>query len=496
MLLGIFNFFAMIPSCISENSRQGLPPVFEELHPVFEPVFPPTDAGFAASFPKTCGRVTFLPEDWRRVTRTFNGETFVSIYDGNDESHEYLLENGKDRDDKDGRGGRDDRDDKDEHGNKCPSSNDHKPSLSLVREFIGGPGTDDLEATKYHGRSLNLLKDALGSTIALTNRGGNPVAKIGYDAWGNLRFPDKPGYGTPPCGEKDLDGYLDRCDGSRAFESSGFNPHHLGRHQGKTLTPYLYTGRRFDGFSQFYNNRNRMYNPAVGRFVSKDPVGFGGGKNLWGYVENNPLTKIDPMGLWDIIVHDDTNDAYQYMASKLRWRLNSDIALINANSYSSANAIFNILSSYSNMDRINRLFFIGHGGKGAFYSGGSAIIRVSNILSAAGLSSPFTCSPDFSVVFRPEGFTFFYSCNSGDPSTSGVSLAQAWGQATKAHSAGVRGRTLYHSSGFQMYDLNFPYYDTDPPSFPYFEYLYYTSEGKRYTSVLNYYMYGRQVVRY
>jgi len=55
--------------------------------------------------------------------------------------------------------------------------------LELLREFIGGPGTDDLEVTEYHGRTLDMLKDGLGSIIALVNRGGNPVAKIAYDAW-------------------------------------------------------------------------------------------------------------------------------------------------------------------------------------------------------------------------------------------------------------------------------------------------------------------------
>jgi uncharacterized protein RhaS with RHS repeats len=38
-----------------------------------------------------------------------------------------------------------------------------------------------------------------------------------------------------------------------------------------------------------------------GRFISKDPIGFTGGDiNLYGYVGNNPINYIDPLGLWGL----------------------------------------------------------------------------------------------------------------------------------------------------------------------------------------------------
>jgi RHS repeat-associated protein len=167
--------------------------------------------------------------------------------------------------------------------------------LELVRQFIGGPGTDDIEATRYHGRYLWHAKDSLGSTIALTNRGGHAVAKIGYDAFGNLKFPDKPGHGVKPCDDKDLPDWLDRLEFGRSF-GFDFDPHHFGRHFGRVITPVLFTGRRWDSFSQTYNNRNRYYSPKVGRFTSRDPIGFDGGLNLWAY-PRNPLRFTDPWGL-------------------------------------------------------------------------------------------------------------------------------------------------------------------------------------------------------
>jgi len=41
----------------------------------------------------------------------------------------------------------------------------------------------------------------------------------------------------------------------------------------------------------------RYYDPSVGRFISRDPIGFKGGFNLYAYVENCPVTRVDPSGL-------------------------------------------------------------------------------------------------------------------------------------------------------------------------------------------------------
>lgn len=42
--------------------------------------------------------------------------------------------------------------------------------------------------------------------------------------------------------------------------------------------------------------RARYYNPATGRFLSEDPIGFAGGFNLYAYANENPLSFNDPFG--------------------------------------------------------------------------------------------------------------------------------------------------------------------------------------------------------
>lgn len=46
-----------------------------------------------------------------------------------------------------------------------------------------------------------------------------------------------------------------------------------------------------------YYYRARYYDPKVGRFISEDPIGFDGGDNFYGYVENQPTLAKDPSGL-------------------------------------------------------------------------------------------------------------------------------------------------------------------------------------------------------
>jgi RHS repeat-associated protein len=63
------------------------------------------------------------------------------------------------------------------------------------------------------------------------------------------------------------------------------------------VNPFQYTARESDTETGLYYYRARYYDATVGPFIAEDPIGYGGGINLYGYVFNNSIRLKDPVGL-------------------------------------------------------------------------------------------------------------------------------------------------------------------------------------------------------
>ncbi len=151
-----------------------------------------------------------------------------------------------------------------------PDGNGHNFPLepALERRYLHGPAVDMVLAQDGGAGEVQwLLADHLGSTRDLVDSSGAVQKHFTYDSYGNIE---------------------EVTDGSGNASTVGAEP----------TTRYLFTGREFNRDSGLYYYRARFYDSAIGRFISEDPIGFGGGDmNRYRYVGNNPLSNVDPSGL-------------------------------------------------------------------------------------------------------------------------------------------------------------------------------------------------------
>jgi RHS repeat-associated protein len=139
---------------------------------------------------------------------------------------------------------------------------------SLVQVLTETDNTGTTQATYNYGNdliSMNrasadsfYLYDGLGTTRQLTDSVESVTVSYVYDSFGNL------------------------------IASSGTSENTYG-----------FTGeQQFKEADDLVFLRARYYDPGIGRFVSKDPIGYyDSSMNLYTYVTNNPVILIDPFGL-------------------------------------------------------------------------------------------------------------------------------------------------------------------------------------------------------
>ncbi len=139
---------------------------------------------------------------------------------------------------------------------------------STLRVYMRAPGVDNwlgfVDMTGAAPVPYYYVTDHLGSVLAVVDANGNVVERYEYDAWGKVLS-------------------VTDAEGNALTRSA------IGNR-------ILWQAREYSWTTGLYYFRNRWYDPTIGRWISKDPIGIQGGINLYEFCEGNPIMDVDPDG--------------------------------------------------------------------------------------------------------------------------------------------------------------------------------------------------------
>ncbi|MDR1383551.1 MAG: RHS repeat-associated core domain-containing protein, partial [Planctomycetaceae bacterium] len=138
-------------------------------------------------------------------------------------------------------------------------------STCNVRFVWGLRYVDDLVTYRKDSTDYYVLQDANWNVVALTNASGVVQERYTYMSFGKLNVFDA------------------------SFVPKSASIFNLTR---------LFTGQVLDNETGLMLYRNRVYHPMLGRFLQRDPIGYGvGDVNLMRYVKNSAIELYDPDGM-------------------------------------------------------------------------------------------------------------------------------------------------------------------------------------------------------
>jgi RHS repeat-associated protein len=135
----------------------------------------------------------------------------------------------------------------------------------LYNSSSGSPSCSSAGKERHYA-----LADAMGSTTAITNTSGTVAERYSYTAFGQSQV-----------------------------MTASFTNRSLSLYDWQTR----FHGEQRDAETGYYNYGYRYYLPELGKWPSRDPIEENGGLNLYGFVRNGSVNRIDVLGfgeLWTI----------------------------------------------------------------------------------------------------------------------------------------------------------------------------------------------------
>ncbi|OQW92574.1 MAG: hypothetical protein BWK78_01270, partial [Thiotrichaceae bacterium IS1] len=129
-------------------------------------------------------------------------------------------------------------------------------------EYVFHPNHFVPMALLENGQVYFYHTDQLGTPLEMTDERGGMVWMGDYETWGRCRVQGKPVVGNP----------------------------------------FRFQGQYGDVETGLHYNVFRYYDAEVGRYISEDPIGYlSGDFNLYRYVQNNPINRVDGLGLTTVL---------------------------------------------------------------------------------------------------------------------------------------------------------------------------------------------------
>lgn len=125
--------------------------------------------------------------------------------------------------------------------------------------------------------------DRRHAPVMATDEQGKVIWQAEYDAWGKV-----------------IDASLSKESTVRGELVEPQNKHNPANNFYLALR---LPGQWQDQATGLYYNYQRDYNPDTGRYLTPDPLGFPDGADPYAYVNNDPLNKLDPLGLYQSDIH-------------------------------------------------------------------------------------------------------------------------------------------------------------------------------------------------